>query len=253
MTIESRNSRKLQPDDWSIGRTHCAKRTLSTRNEERCNFSWISWRSSSSLPLDFPPPPVLPSCRAFVPVLYLPSPFSPLDSGGVFVSPTRGQSPRSQARSESSQSELKPASRCAGCILCIPLGSRPHPASHVGLCSTSCARVLPSLLFLSLSLSLYLSLPLIAHSLHVLSVCLVGSRSFFHSLVSFSYFGARCNRAFSMKIYGFLSEESSPAIVLPDAADDRNFASETRRRTISRITRSRSGFSGARRQASCAR
>lgn len=92
-------------------------------------------------------------------------------------------------------------------------------------------RACPS--FASLSLSLPHPHILSTFSVYV-SSCLALFLPF--SLVSFSYFGARCNRAFSMKTYGFLSEESSPAIVLLGAADDRNFASETRRRTISRIT-----------------
>lgn len=253
MTSENRNSRKSQPDDWPIGKAHCAKRTLSTRNEERCNFSWISSgpaRLLLSVSRSFPFHPL--ASQSFVPVLPSFPNFSlpALRSCGVFVSPTRGRTPRSQARSESSQSELKPASRCAGCILCIPLGSRPHPASHVGPCSTSCARV--SFLRFSLSLppSLYLSIYLSprSRSLRVLRVCLVVSRSPSFTLASFFYFGARCNRAFSMKTYGFLSEESSPAIALPDAADDRNLASETRHRTISRIT-----MSPCSSHASCAR
>lgn len=161
MTSENRNSRKSQPDDWPIGKAHCAKRTLSTRNEERCNFSWISSgpaRLLLSVSRSFPFHPL--ASQSFVPVLPSFPNFSlpALRSCSVFVSPTRGRTPRSQARSESSQSELKPASRCAGCILCIPLGSRPHPASHVGPCSTSCARVSFLRFSLSLPLSIYLSI-----------------------------------------------------------------------------------------------
>lgn len=105
------------------------------------------------------------------------------------------------------------------------------------------ARVCPSF-FLSLSFSVSLSrFVLFPHVLSAFSVSHPSS-----TLVSFSYFGAHCNRAFSVKTYGFLCEESSPAIVLPDAADDRNLANETRHRTISRIT-----MSPCSSHASCAR
>lgn len=242
MTSENRNSRKSQPDDWPIGKTHCAKRTLSTRNEERCNFSWISSgpaRLLLSVSRSFPIPPArLPVVRPRLPSF--PSFSLPaLRSCGVFVSPTR--------RTDSS---------FAGTIRVVSVRAEAckqvrwmHSMHSTGLSSSSSitrrpllhllrACVLPSILPLPLSIYLSIYLSPRSRSLRVLRVCLVVSRSPSFTLASFFYFGARCNRAFSMKTYGFLSEESSPAIVLPDAADDRNLASETRHRTISRITMS---------------
>lgn len=71
--------------------------------------------SSSSSFLGLPHPSVLPvrPCPSSFLLGFSPSLCS-------FVSPTRGRAPRPQARFEPSQSELKPASRCAGRILCIP-------------------------------------------------------------------------------------------------------------------------------------
>lgn len=182
MTSESRNSRKSRPDDWSIGRTHCAKRTLSTRNDERCNFSWISWRSSSSPPLSLPQPPVSPS-RLPAPLLSQLLPSHPFDLAACSCHPHEDRLLRSQARVVSVRAEACKQVRWM------------HSVHSTGFSSSSSItrRPLLHLLRACVLLSLSVSLPfphvLSAFSVHV-SSRLVLSRLFllFRSALQSGFF-----------------------------------------------------------------
>jgi len=132
----------------------------------------------------------------------------------VRAHPHEDRAPRWRARSES-RSRARQRSVCeqvqARCILCIPAGSRSHPASHVSPCSAS-VRACPSFFLLLFFSPLGLAVLGVPHDAVFRARALSLSLSFFD-------FRARCKRAFSTKTYNFRPRE--PAIVLFDAADDR--------------------------------